>query len=115
MVADPKRGPLTAFDWAVLGHEYDPEAPTLPGLRLHVPMPPTADGLHNLAHKLAGLSEALHSYARMSHTDRSAIHDAMGHIRLLDQELKRLRAAWVAELEQMPAKPGENVEQLRIR
>ena len=88
MVMDTKDGPLTDFDWRVLGMRR------FQGVRLNIPMPTTKDGLHTLAHRLAGLAEHFHTLARLPGRNRSTIMDAAGLVRELHKSNKRLAADW---------------------
>lgn len=99
----PKGKQLNKLDWLVLGHDlFTGEGKAvLPSRRLDIPMPHSADGLHTLAHRLAGLSQALHGIAREGETltsPRLAIGDAQSQIWLLHQDFKRLRKEWEREL-----------------
>ena len=95
MVMDTKDGPLTDFDWRVLGmHRFQ-------GVRLNIPMPTTKDGLHTHAHRLAGLSEQFHTLARLPGRNRSTIMDAAGLVRELHQSNKRLAADWEREYQEL--------------
>lgn len=95
MVMDTRDGPLNDFDWRVLGMRRHQ------GVRLNIPMPDTKDGLHTLAHRLAGLSEQLHILARLPGRNRSAIMDAAGLVRELHQSNKRLAADWEREHQEL--------------
>ncbi len=95
MVMDTRDEPLTDFDWRVLGMR------PFQGVRLNIPMPSTKDGLHTLAHRLAGLSEQLHTLARLPGRNRSAIMDAAGLVREQHQSLKRVAADWEREYQEL--------------
>ena len=96
----PNPAPLTEQDWLILGHEYLKNGlPRLPRVRIDVPLPPTPDGLHTLAHKLAGLAEGLTA-------PRSAIFDAKGQIAQTHLSMRALRDEWETELRE--AMPGED-------
>lgn len=105
----PNPAPLTEQDWLILGHEYLKNGlPRLPRVRIDVPLPPTPDGLHTLAHKLAGLAEGLHRAAREGRltAPRSAIFDAKGQIAQTHLSMRALRDEWETELRE--AMPGED-------
>ena len=95
MVMDTRDEPLTDFDWRGLAMRRHQ------GVRLNIPMPATKDGLHTLAHRLAGLSEHLHTLARLPGRNRSAIMDAAGLVRELHQANKRLAADWEREYQEL--------------
>lgn len=95
MVMDTCDKPLTDFDWRVLGMRRHQ------GVRLNIPMPATKDGLHTLAHRLAGLSEEFHTLARLPGRNRSAIMDAAGLVRERHQAFKRLAADWEREYQEL--------------
>lgn len=95
MVMDARDGPLTDFDWRVLGmHPFQ-------GVRLNIPMPSEKEALHTLAHRLAGLAEHLHTLARLPGRNRSAIMDAAGLVRELHKSNKRLAADWEREYQEL--------------
>ncbi len=95
MVEDTRDQPLTDFDWRVLGmHRFQ-------GVRLNIPMPATKDGLHTLAHRLAGLSEEFHTLARLPGRNRSAIMDAAGLVRERHKAFKRLATDWEREYREL--------------
>lgn len=101
MVWDKKQPALTEQDWKILGHEYLKNGlPSLPRVRIDVPLPSTPDGLHTLAHKLSGLAEGLHRAAREGRltAPRSAIFDAKGQIMQVHLSMRALRDDWETEL-----------------
>ena len=95
MVMDTRDGPLTDFDWRVLGMR------PFQGVRLNIPMPNEKDGLHTLAHRLAGLSEQFHILARLPNRNRSAIREAAGLVRFHHKELLELGAEWETEYQEL--------------
>lgn len=100
MVWDKKTDQPTMHpkDWELFGHQYMKNGvPTLPTIRFDIPIPPTADGLHSLAHRLAGLSEALHRSARegrVLETPRLALMDAKMQVREAHLAMRTLRQEW---------------------
>lgn len=98
MVMETVKGPLRNVDWQMLGHTYDPKAPSLPTRRLDVPLPPTAEGLYQIAHMLSGLINELHSVARLHASNRSAIVEADALLSSYRNRLKLVRAEWETEL-----------------
>ena len=95
MVMDTRDGPLTDFDWRVLGMHRGQ------GVRMNIPMPGTKDGLHTLAHRLNGLAEEFHTLARLPGRNRSAIMDAAGLVRERHKAFKRLAAEWAREYQEL--------------
>lgn len=103
MVWDKKDTLLNELDWRVLGHDlYNTSGlAVLPSKRFDIPIPFEPDGLHTLAHRIAGLSETLHRLAREGQgitSPRLAIGDAQSQVWLLHQDFKRLRKEWEREL-----------------
>ncbi len=95
MVMDTRDQPLTDFDWRVLGMR------PFQGVRLNIPMPNEKDGLHTLAHRLAGLSEEFHKLARLPNRNRAAIREAAGLVRFHHKELLALGTGWEREYQEL--------------
>lgn len=117
----PKNDLLSEFDWSVLGHDLvDGHGKIiLPTRRIDVPIPFSADGIHTLAHRFAGLSEQLHQTARLATTApelRSYLGDVIGQIKQADRFCKALRKEWEGKYQELQAASLEsagNVEQIR--
>jgi hypothetical protein len=123
MVYDNKAmEPMTEFDWLVVGgHEYRKDGkPTLPRRRWFLPIPPSIDGLHVLAHRMAGASEQLHMMARegrMVGKHSYALGQAARLLFQMGQDFEALKRDWERELLEAEGKEkaaAETGEQLRV-
>ena len=113
-----RRGALSAHDWRILGHEIDETRPAVARRRLDLPIPFDKAGLHNLAHRLGGLSTQLHELGNSPESARLVLGDA---IRLIDATRRNFLALgrdWDGEYAGLIAPepaPAPNIEPFRNR
>lgn len=119
MVMNPEdlRKPMGEFDWEVLAHKYRKNGlPTLPRRRLDIPLPPTLEECHTIAHRLAALSQAIGQAIRLAPTARSGMLEVKGLIAQARLGFADLGKEWettLREAEAQAEKPAESVERLR--
>jgi len=116
-MVETARERMTAWDWRVLGqNEADYKRGKLLTRRLDIPLPETIDGLYELSHKLAFISQELARVARLGTDAPSAIGHASQLLMITRLQLKEVQRTWETELrERQKAQPesAENIEQLR--
>ena len=100
-----KESPMNEYEWRKIGGQNK---------RLHIPLPPSREGLFNLAHMIEGLTLQLRELAKTPGKNAVTMLTAGSLISLCNLRLKDLAAEWEAELHEAKV-PSLGGARLNIR
>ena len=85
-----KESPMNEYEWRKIGGQNK---------RLHLPLPPTRDGLFNLAHIIEGLTLQLRELAKTPGKSAVTMLTAGSLISMCNHRLQDLADEWETELQ----------------